>query len=286
MPHERLTGRTCIEAAGPDAEDFLQNVITTDLDQLGEGVAMAGALLTAQGKILADFLISRMGKDKFRLETHSSLGEELKRRLTMYKLRADVEIHQPDESLVSVSWNDDSALSKDEPGVRDSRFGEDLKVFRHYGVIDAPESGQAGWDALRIGQGVAECGADYETGSAFPHDVLLDRNGGVSFTKGCFIGQEVVSRMQHRGTARRRIMIAEAADKAPVPGSEVMADGRPAGQILAASGAKALAMVRTDRVAEAARSGCGVSAGGIGVTLRFPDWARLTLPGGSEGECG
>lgn len=284
MPYTSLNGRTIIEIEGPDAEHFLQNVITTDLEKLGEGVAMGGALLTPQGKILADFLISRAGEEGFRLETHSALGDDLKRRLTMYRLRAKAEIRVPDESLVAVSWKDDSAPQTSVATVRDGRFREDLKVFRHYGRAGADENGQEAWEAFRIGQGIAECGSDYEAASAFPHDVLMDQNGGVSFRKGCFIGQEVVSRMQHRGTARRRVMIAEAQNALPPRGLEITADGKAVGQIVAASGKMALAMVRTDRVAEASSNGSEFSAGGIPVKLHFPDWVSITFPAGTHGE--
>ena len=143
---------------------------------------------------------------------------------------------------------------------------------------DAPE---ADWHALRIAHGVAESGSDYAAGDAFPHDVLLDENGGVGFRKGCYIGQEVVSRMQHRGTARRRVLIASAAHALPASGAEILADGRAIGTLGTVVGGAGLAIARIDRVKEALDAGQPITAGGVPVTLasrparssRFPEAA-------------
>jgi folate-binding protein YgfZ len=284
MPNAKLTGRAIIEIDGPEAEHFLQNVITTDLNELGDGVAMGGALLTPQGKILADFLISRKGKEAFRMETNAALCDDLARRLTMFKLRAKAEIRQLEESLVGVSWGEDSSASTNDSTVRDGRFPEEQKVFRQYGKFDATDSGEDPWKKFRVAFGIAECGTDFDPATMFPHDVLMDRNNGVSFRKGCYVGQEVVSRMQHRGTARRRIMIAEADAALPAPGTDIDAETKPVGQLISVSGSSGMAMVRIDKVGEAAGNGVDFAAGGIGVRLRFPDWSKISLPAGPQGE--
>ncbi|TIV05683.1 MAG: folate-binding protein, partial [Mesorhizobium sp.] len=115
-----------------------------------------------------------------------------------------------DQVVVTVAWGDDStASSSDSTALADTRF-RDAAVRRTYGGETRDGGDPNGWLNIRIANGIAESGADYQLGDAFPHDVLLDETGGVGFKKGCYIGQEVVSRMQHRGTARRRVLIASA----------------------------------------------------------------------------
>ena len=212
MPTVHLRDRAIIAVEGVDAESFLQNIITTDLGLLGAGEARPSALLSPQGKILFDFLISRDGSERLLLECRAALADDFVRRLTLYKLRAKAAIAKRDQAVVAVTWGDDSSASQTDSSASDTRFPQAAKVVRHYGApLPAQNASENDWHALRIAHGVAESGFDYEAGDAFPHDVLLDENGGVGFKKGCYIGQEVVSRMQHRGTARRRVLIAAAA---------------------------------------------------------------------------
>jgi folate-binding protein YgfZ len=125
---------------------------------------------------------------------------------------------------------------------------------------------------------VAESGLDYVLGEAFPHDVLLDQNGGVSFKKGCFVGQEVVSRMQHRGSARRRILIVSGEEPLPEPGTEIQAGSRPVGVLGSTADRSGLALVRIDRVKAAMDSGTGISAGPLPIELSIPPNADFTFP--------
>ena len=188
-------------------EHFLQNIVTSDLDALGSAEARPCALLTPQGKILFDFLISRQGEQTLYLECRADIADDLVRRLMLYRLRAKVEISKRDQVDVAVSWGSDSNPSQTESsGVRDMRFQPPVVVRRFY-EPRKPTADVQDWTAFRIENGIAESGSDYALGDAFPHDVLLDELGGVGFRKGCYVGQEVVSRMQHRGTARRRVLI-------------------------------------------------------------------------------
>ncbi len=283
MPTAHLDDRAAIIVEGQDAETFLQNIITTDLDKLGEGEARPSALLTPQGKILFDFLISRDGDDRFRLDCRTALADDFARRLMLYKLRAKVTIAKQDQAFVAVSWGNDSSASQNDSSRRDMRFPETAKVLRHYGApLPAADVAEGAWHALRIEHGVAESGFDYAAGDAFPHDVLLDENGGVGFRKGCYIGQEVVSRMQHRGTARRRVMIASGA--LPAPGTEVLADGRTAGTLGTVEGGTGLAIMRIDKVKEALDAGKPIAAGGAAVTLRIPPDAKYRFPEAAAAE--
>lgn len=283
MPTVQLNDRALIVVTGDDAETFLQNIITTDLSILAEDEIKPGALLSPQGKILFDFVISR-SSGGFRLDCPADTANDFVKRLTLYRLRAKVQISVEDHALVAVSWNldstssaEESTSSQDESTVRDARFPATLGVLRHYGKSIA-DNGAAAWNELRTANGIPESGSDYALGDTFPHDALLDQTGGIGFSKGCYVGQEVVSRMQHRGTARRRILIAEGASQLPAAGTEIVAGGRPVGALGTVTGRTGLAMVRIDRVKDAVDAGVPVTAGGIELELSIPDWAKFTFP--------
>lgn len=277
MPFTLLKDRALISVSGPDAEHFLQNILTTDLDALGESEARPGALLTPQGKILFDFLISRAGENAFRLECRADISDDFVRRLMLYKLRAKVEIAKSEQALVSVAWGNESIASRsDSTAVADRRF-DDESVTRSYAGAAQADDGAA-WQAFRIAHGIAESGADYALGDAFPHDVLLDETGGVGFRKGCYVGQEVVSRMQHRGTARRRVLIVQSELPLPAAGTELTVEGRPVGALGSSAGTTGLAIARIDRVKAALDAGRPILAGDVPVTLTIPAWAKFSFP--------
>ena len=279
MPTAQLTDRSLILVRGPDAEHFLQNLITTDLDGLPEGAAKPGALLSPQGKILFDFLISQAGDEALRIDCHADLADDLLRRLTLYKLRARVELSKQEQAVVLARWDNDSGSSPDDSAwLADTRFPEALNVRRGYGASMPADADTAAWTALRVANGIAEGGEDYQLGDAFPHDVLLDLAGGVGFRKGCYVGQEVVSRMQHRGTARRRVMQVEADAPLPAGGAEITANGRAIGALGGADGMHGMAVVRIDRVKDALDAGHPILAGDVPVRLSIPAWAGYTLP--------
>ncbi|RTM03554.1 MAG: folate-binding protein [Hyphomicrobiales bacterium] len=281
MPFAQLKDRALISVSGPDAGHFLQNILTTDLDTLKPGEAKPGALLSPQGKILFDFLISRAGDNGFRLDCRADIADDFVRRLMLYRLRAKAEIAKQDQALVTVAWDDDSiASSSDSSALADTRFC-DVAVRRTYGGGAKDGGDPDGWEAVRIANGVAESGSDYQLGDAFPHDVLLDETGGVGFKKGCYIGQEVVSRMQHRGTARRRVLIASGDSALPASGTELTVAGRPVGALGSVGGRTGLAIARIDRVQAALDTGEAIMAGSIPVKLAIPAWAKFSFPEGA-----
>lgn len=285
MPTVQLTDRATVLATGPDAESLLQNVITPDLSALSAGEARPGALLTPQGKILFDFLISRTDAG-LRLECRRDIAHDFLKRLMLYRLRAKVELSL-EEKDVTVSWGVASPRIEDDPNtVVDRRFPEELKVLRRYADASPGDTDLEEWTRLRIAQGIAESGSDYELGDAFPHDILFDQNNGVGLRKGCYVGQEVVSRMQHRGTARRRLVIVNAEAPLPPPGSAVTADGRSIGTLGTVSGEEGLAIIRIDRAGEAMDAGSPILAGDVPLTLRLPAYAKFPLTGSAEGEAG
>lgn len=272
MPSAFLPDRAFVHVDGPDAEHFLQNLITTDLGSLAAGEARPGALLTPQGKILFDFLIWRDG-DGFVIDTVAEQLDALVRRLTMYKLRAAVTLTAGTQTGATVSWG-----SEDESGIADHRFSlAGTPVRRTPGRVG--EAGDAlAYAALRILNGIVESGADYALQDAFPHDVLFDKSGGVSFRKGCYVGQEVVSRMQHRSTARRRAVIVSAEQPLPGSGTEITVDGKTIGTLGTVAGTRALAILRIDKASEAMNKGTPVLAGEVQLTLTLPAWSGLAFP--------
>ena len=292
MPTVVLAERAFVSVSGPDAEHLLQSILTTDLSALPEGVAKPGALLTPQGKILFDFLVSRDGADGFVLECRGDIADDFMRRLMLYKLRAKVQISKRDESLVAVSWLDESSSSHlestssgtDSTTLRDARFPDAVGVTRRPATGVEADADISAWTGLRIAHGVAESGSDYALSDAFPHDVLLDQNGGVGLRKGCYVGQEVVSRMHHRGTARRRVLVAAAGADLPEAGTPVLAQGRLAGALGSVLGSKGLALVRIDKVKAAMDAGEPVTAGDVTLTLSIPPGMGFTFPEASASE--
>ena len=294
MPTVQPGDRAAILIEGPDAEHFLQNVLTVDLDRLGKDEARPGALLSPQGKILFDFLVSRRGDSGFLIDCRADSAADFMRRLMLYRLRAKADISLADQVVVSARWQDDSAGSHAESTasqtesawLADRRFPDGSAVSRHYGEAIPSDAARHDFTRLRIAHGVAESGSDFAPGDAFPHDVLMDENGGVGFHKGCYVGQEVVSRMQHRGTARRRVMIAKGAGDLPATGTQVLAGARAIGALGSVSGRDGLAIVRIDRVKEAQDQGLAITAGGVELSLSVPPAAKYSLPQSSAAEEG
>lgn len=272
MPSAFLSDRALLSISGKDAEDFLHSLITTDVAGLPAGTARPGALLTPQGKILFDFILCRRG-DGFVIECDMSQREALARRLTMYKLRAAVDIAPVEEVGVTVAWGEDPLAD----GVTDAAFDKaGIALQRAGGRLS--EDGEDAYQALRIEAGLAISGRDFPLQDAFPHDVLLDKDDGLSFRKGCYVGQEVVSRMQHRGTARRRVVIVSAGQDLPASGTDIMAGGKPVGTLGSSAGGKGLAIVRIDRVGDALTNGVEITAGDISLSLSLPAWTGLSFP--------
>jgi folate-binding protein YgfZ len=266
-----LADRQFIHVGGETAGEFLQNLITCDVLDLPAGVARIGALLTPQGKILFDFLISKT-EAGFLIETDTSSVDALLKRLIMYRLRAPIELTKLDETGVTLTWDETAPVNAAE----DERFSKaGTKLYRALGKqSDASDD----YSAFRIANVITESGVDFALQDAFPHDVLMDVNGGISFKKGCFVGQEVVSRMKHRGTARRRVVQIIGESPLPASGTEIMAGSKPIGTLGTVSGTNALGIIRIDRLADALASDVPVSVGGVLITANLPVWSGIELP--------
>jgi folate-binding protein YgfZ len=272
MPAVTSDNRRFISIVGADAEDFLQALITTDVSAIAEGEAWPGALLSPQGKILFDFLIGR-APGGFVLETDASQADGLVKRLTLYRLRAKVTFEIGDMHDVGLFWGE----GMPDAGLRDQRFAR-------AGIALVRVQGPGGADAaslytnLRVANGITGGGEDGALADYFPHDLLLDRNGGLSFKKGCYIGQEVVSRMQHRATARRRVVTVGADYALAGSGTPVLAGEREIGTMVAAEGNHGLAVVRIDKAGAARANGSAIMVGGQPAVLALPAWSGLDFP--------
>jgi len=278
-----LSRRGVVAVGGPEAETFLDNLLTNNVEGIAGGHAGYGGLLSPQGKILFDFLVFRDG-ERFLFDLPRSAVADFVRRLTFYRLRAKVEIADlSDDHRVIAAWNSPTPPRLDGPVVVDPRLPAlGFRAIIPVGsVIIAPEYdtvGEADYDAHRLLLGIPEGGMDFAYGDAFPHDADMDQLGGVAFDKGCYVGQEVVSRMEHRGTARRRLIPVRAASPIPPPGAEITADGKPVGTIASSAGGTGLAMVRLDRAREALDAGSTLMVRGMPVEIDLPDWAGFGWP--------
>lgn len=277
MPIALLPDRAVIAVSGPDALAFLQGILTCNVETLAEGEARLGALLTPQGKIQFDFLVSR-SQDGFRLDVAAERVPDLVKRLGLYRLRAKVTIAADPTLGVAAAW-DEAETAAETVRARDGRLpalGERLYFSQGAFSADATEDA---YHAHRIGLGVPEGGRDFALSDAFPHEALMDQLGGVDFKKGCYVGQEVVSRMQHRGTARTRILpIVYRDGPAPAPGTEVTAGARSLGVTGSAAGERGLATIRLDRLGDALAAGEPVRAGGTVAAVGKPDFASFAFP--------
>jgi folate-binding protein YgfZ len=249
------------------------------MDALARQPAIHAALLTPQGKILFDFFVVRAA-DGFLVEVAGEKASDLVKRLALYRLRARVEIADASSAhRVFALWGAAPPPSRENAGTRafpDPRLadlGWRILVEARSTAEVHPNSTPEAYHAHRIGLGVPESGKDYAFGDAFPHEADLDLLGGVSFDKGCFVGQEVVARMQHRGQPRKRVVPIEG-DAPLTSGAEVTAGAAAIGTVGSVAGRQALALVRLDRWAEAKAKGEPVRAGGVAVALRQPPWAK------------
>lgn len=280
----RLPRRTVVAVAGPEAESFLDGIVTNHLADIPEGSAGYGGLLTPQGKILFDFIVFR-ANTRFLFDLPGSAVADFVKRLGFYKLRANVEISDLSESTgIAVAWGSARMPAVDGPVSVDPRLKS--LGFRMIVEKDRPLTAdgylvadEADFDSHRIALGIPEGGIDFAFGEVFPHDADMDQLDGVAFDKGCYVGQEVVSRMEHRGTGRRRIVHVLAASPIPPAGAEINAGGRPVGTITSAADHAGLALVRLDRVKDAIDEGVPLLARGMPVDIAIPDWARFDWPG-------
>jgi folate-binding protein YgfZ len=263
--------RSIVRFAGPDARKLLNDTLTCRFDDTLKGIGRWFALLSPQGKVQVEGLVTQT-EEAFWTEVWSHQVDEFVRLMKRYRLRAKVDV-DVDKDL-AVLWSPNGEMPDDLPLLtyRDERAASMGKrhVIRWTADVPAhfPSANNGVYDTARIAAGLAEIGANFDPDEVFPHDIGMDLLGGVDFKKGCFIGQEVVSRMQHRGTARRRpVVVSDLPDDAPdVP---ILIGEREAGTVGQVIGGTGVAIIRLDRVSDPTKA----TAKGKPVTLRLPAWA-------------
>ncbi len=267
-----LEDRGVVRVSGEDAASFLQGLLTNDVATLGASEARYAALLSPQGKILFDVLVVRapVATDEFLLDCPAALAGDLAKRLALYKLRAKVVI--ADESAdhgVIAYWQGEPENAPGGVFYADPRAGAlgHRAILPRAKAVAVGEANIGEYEALRISLGVPKGGVDFAYGDAFPHDADMDLFHGLDFEKGCYVGQEVVSRMKHRGEARKRVVRVRLVGAAPAPGATVTDGELPVGVLGSSSGRHALAMLRLDRVEDAKAAGRTLNAGEVGVVM-------------------
>jgi folate-binding protein YgfZ len=292
MPVALVPERELIRVSGPDAEHFLNNLLTCDVAAITPDTAAFGALLTPQGKIIADMFVVRMADEEgggYILDVNAGPAPALLQKLKLYKLRAKLEITPLGEAArVLALWGEEHFSEEDALIFVDPRLPAMGRraIVPAQAALKAPDVPPAEYHTHRIGLGVPDGGKDFAWGDAYPHEVLMDLIHGVSFTKGCYVGQEVVSRMQHKAGSRTRIIPVNFPDGLlPEWGVSAMWGDLPLGQVgsCAKVGAppqsRGLAMLRLDRLAECLAQGATPLAGGLAFLPMKESWMPFDVPG-------
>jgi folate-binding protein YgfZ len=281
--------RAVLRITGEDAPKFLNGIVTNAVEALAPGAAVFAALLTPQGKIVVDFFVVAADADEgggFVIDAPAALADELAKKLAFYKLRAKVEIARLPDLTVAIVLDkappEDTGMVYLDP--RHAGLGWRVVLPREGAEAALKAAGAnvveyAYWTGRRISLGIPEGGKDFIYGDTFPHEADMDCFGGVDFKKGCFIGQEVVSRVERRDVARKRVVPVAFEASAPEAGAEIKAGERALGFMGSSAGRLGLAMLRLDRTDEAIKQGEPLKAGGIALQVVKPDWADFAFPG-------
>jgi len=295
--------RAVLAVSGPDAREFLQGIVTQDMDAVGADRAAYGALLTPQGKVLFDFLMAAEGAgeaERLLFDVDAKAAPALMKRLALYKLRSKVEIAEaPDLRVFLSSETPDAApgavvqraedriafVDPREPalGLRAIVRRDGSEAEEDFGPAEgAPgaddrarynvASHAAHFDARRIALGVPAFGVDILSEKTFPLDANMDALAGVAYRKGCFVGQEVASRMKRKGDVRKRMLTVAYEGPDPDPGEEISDGETTLGEVRSARGGKAIAQVRLDRLASAVEAGRAPAIGDRPVVVAEPDY--------------
>jgi len=287
-----LPERGVVKVVGEDARKFLNGLLTADITKVTPQHAAYAALLTPQGKIMVDMIIAEAPSQDgggFFLDCPRALCPSLVERLNFYKLRAKVICEDLSEVLgVMAVWDgageSEYGLCYADPrlaglGMRcmlPPHLASDAAADLAATLTDADD-----YEAHRITLGAPRGGLDFYYNDAFPHEADMDQLNGIDFDKGCYVGQEVVSRVEHRGTARKRVVPVAFEDFAAEAGVVVKAGDTDIGLMGTSvrGGGRGLAMLRLDRVGDALAAGTPLMSGGMMLRPVKPAWARFAWPG-------
>jgi len=288
-----LPERGVVKVVGDDARRFLNGLVTNDMTKISPGNPCFAALLTPQGKIIVDFIIAEAPAADgggFFLDVPKALAGALVERLNFYKLRAKVICEDLSEVLgVMAIWNG-SGDSEYGLSYRDPRLPElgfRVMLPPHLAGEAAADLGATlvdadAYEAHRIALGVPRGGLDFIYADTFPHEADMDQLNGVDFAKGCYVGPEVVSRVEHRATARSRVVPIAYDEFAPISGLPITAGGKQVGTLGSTAKGRGLAHIRLDRLGDALAANTPLEAGGVAVRAVKPEWATFEWPSGTK----
>jgi hypothetical protein len=263
--------RAIIAVTGEEAYSFLQNLLTQDMEHVRTGGVAYAALLSPQGKVNADMLLWAQPGGVL-IEADPSRGADLLRRLSMYKLRAKVAIADASADFLA-AWSAEPF----DGGARDPRLPAlGWRALRTRAEASALPDGRATYEALRVRLGAPDLARDAAQEEVFAGEALLEELNGVAFDKGCFIGQENVSRMKRRATTRKKFCPVVFEGEAIRFGAPVTAGAAEIGAIRTGATGRALALLRLDRAVDAVAAGVALNADGREIRLDPPPW--LILP--------
>ncbi len=295
-----LTQRAVLAVSGEDRVAFLQGLVSNDVTEAKAGQAVWAALLTPQGKWLADFFILSDG-DRLLLDCEQALLPMIQQRLSRYRLRSRVAL--ADSGLrVYAAWDTPPAgagITAPEgagittPGGEEIPASEGLETAPPESVkIAAPDprlpaagwrilsatelpanADETGWDRHRLSLGLPDGSRDMETEKSILLEGGFDELHGVSWTKGCYMGQELTARTKYRGLLKRRLVPVRIAGAAPAPGTPILLDGRDVGTMRSACGERGMALLRLEAM------GHVLSGDGATITPVVPLWMRLADAG-------
>jgi folate-binding protein YgfZ len=297
MKASLLTDRSIVKFAGDDARTFLNSLFTANINTLTAGESRYSALLTAQGKLIVDAFVTLAPAEKgegFYFDTPTSQFQTFLAKMKGYNLRKKYVVEDLSGKLGILAVWDGTAKTAKYPCHVDPRLpalGQRIMLPPDEAASVAAEVGaelvpQEAFEAHRIALGVPRGDLDFTYGDAFPHEADMDQLHGIDFKKGCFVGQEVVQRMERRNIARTRVVPVTFEGAAPTPGAEVTAAEKSLGTIGSTVDGRGLALLRLDRAEDALAAGHPLKAGNVTLRLVKPDWVRFPFPGETKPEAG
>ena len=295
-----LDHRAPLTIGGTDTRSFLQGLISNDINKVAPACAVYATLLTAQGKFLHEFFIAdwpEAGASGVAIDAERERLADLERRLTLYRLRAKVEIVQAAERFAVVALLGPGALAAvgldDRPGAAIAFGGGVAYVdprlpamgvrailpraradaaLAAAGFATAPI---AAYDRLRLAHGLPDGSRDIVVERYFPLECGFEELNAIDYQKGCYVGQELTARTHYRGTIRKRLLPIAVEGPLPPPGTPIKLGEREAGEVRSGLDGRAIAMIRLDDVEEAAAKGLALTAADARVRPQFPAWIRL-----------
>lgn len=270
----RPADRRVLSVDGPDAQEFLQDLLTNDVALLKDGALTYAALLTPQGKFLADMMVLKLSPTRFLLDLHAGTAADTARRLAAYKLHADIALMPQREGAVIVVWGDQAEAAAPRipadpraPGLARrailTSVAEADALASDLDAMNAEPADAGAWRRRQIEARVPLPVEDLAPNESFPLELGFDRLRGVDFRKGCYVGQEVTARMRHKAVLKKGLARVAIDGPAPEPGADLEIDGRSVGRMGSSEDGVGLALLRLDRV----EAGAALTSGEARLTV-------------------